>query len=696
MNIVRKRLMCLNIAIIVAGLFLCTGYVSAVTAINDTDNKIVTQINEVIKFDDNELLRMRVDKPRNNTEKYFEILQSAFYSSPDSSSGMIYVDGYGFMSYMDRSGNGWSYSASKNTLYLNDYSGGGISANGDLTIFSSGDVNIVGADAMSGNGYAEAGISAGGNLYIVVADGTLTSVGGKGIGQGGEGIFAEHEIEVKCRNGASARFVGGECTARGNNWCGDGIWAKEYVYLSGDGSVTAIGGSTEKADKGGFGIRTEIAEIYIDTVIFGGDGAFYGGCGIYFVDSCEFGIVNGYILGGTGYINGSATESPSGTLYYNKHTTLSKNGISLEIAVNEYKLELFGNGGKTEAGYASIVLQNPYPQKYWMNAGVFYRDGYTQVAWSEKVNPSSKNLMRINTEYCPVTNSSLYAYWIKTNNGDIVLNALNGQFSDKTFYKRYTTASIKLPERLTYGDKDERLLAWCDSTIPSTLGGDADNLYICEGKWYENGETIKRDPSAVTELYGYNAYGGDYAIYHPTRGSVKQGGSIMVQESSIVSAGSLEIIFPGEEFLNVPDGYELEGWASSPNAAKAEYAPNEHLKKWGYYEIPHFYAVWKIKAYSISPENGVTVSLIPLTKKVCITMSDSWCSRNGVKNGICAFYQSDGKFLQPSSMRPAINGCITIELSYSGNIPPVCKIFALDELYRPAVREINAELDEFM
>lgn len=90
------------------------------------------------------------------------------------------------------------------------------------------------------------------------------------------------------------------------------------------------------------------------------------------------------------------------------------------------------------------------------------------------------------------------------------------------------------------------------------------------------------------------------------------------------------------------------------------------------------------------------VSFTPVEKKVKVEISDSWCRSNGAKNGLLALYNDDGKMMQYSVMRAVGNRGITMELTYSGNSVPKCRIFAVDELYRPTAHEIDVNLERMI
>lgn len=90
---------------------------------------------------------------------------------------VIMVDGTIFHSDRDTSGEHWSYTTENHQLTLTNYSGGSILASGDLTIFSEGNVNIVGSD---GNDYGNDGIQVTGTLNFYIWNTFLSVSGGDG------------------------------------------------------------------------------------------------------------------------------------------------------------------------------------------------------------------------------------------------------------------------------------------------------------------------------------------------------------------------------------------------------------------------------------------------------------------------------------------------------------------------------------
>ena len=101
---------------------------------------------------------------------------------------VIMVDGTIFHSDRDTSGEHWSYTAENHQLTLTNYSGGSILASGDLTIFSEGNVNIVGSD---GNDYGNDGIQVTGTLNFYIWNTFLSVSGGDGALGGGSAIHAD-------------------------------------------------------------------------------------------------------------------------------------------------------------------------------------------------------------------------------------------------------------------------------------------------------------------------------------------------------------------------------------------------------------------------------------------------------------------------------------------------------------------------
>ena len=145
------------------------------------------------------------DKPSENvlSEKK-QLAPSALLMSENDDSYYISVGGTSFKSNEVRSGTGWSYEDGR--LTLNNYSSSGISASGDLVIYSSGSVQVQGASGT----YGADGIAVSGGLDIIVESGTLRVNGGSGTSKGGDAVYANSLFCLLY--GGTATFSGGSAS----------------------------------------------------------------------------------------------------------------------------------------------------------------------------------------------------------------------------------------------------------------------------------------------------------------------------------------------------------------------------------------------------------------------------------------------------------------------------------------------------
>ena len=152
----------------------------------------------------------------------------------------ISVDGKSFQNNTDSSGSGWSYTSSTGVLQLSDYSGSSITASGDLTVYTNGNVKVTG---YSGT-YGSAAISVSGMLSLGVFSGTATLCGGTGSTSGGNGITAS---TLYVFSDSTSNFIcsGGYGTTHG----GYGI-AGKTIHLGSSGTTIAGGGSAGTAGDG--------------------------------------------------------------------------------------------------------------------------------------------------------------------------------------------------------------------------------------------------------------------------------------------------------------------------------------------------------------------------------------------------------------------------------------------------------------
>lgn len=586
---------------------------------------------------------------------------------------LISVDGTSFWSDQDTSGDRWSYEAEDHTLTLNGYYGGTINASGDLTVYTQNTVSITGT---SGGNYGGGGILVDGSLMLIVLSGSLHINAGDGRVRGGDAIYAA-QFSYGNLVGTDAYFYGGDATstyASDSPLGGTGINAA-FVLLYGSGRVYIYGGDSStysySDSMSGFGIYADTVYIESDCTIHGGYGV-YSSPGIYFLSYCEFEVVNASIY--CHDYRGSAVYTPNeGTYwYYNKHTTVSGPGTSITITPNRYRLRLYG--GSSDAalpgGATWTSLEAYYPTGYDLSDYLFQRPGYAQLAWTGS-GYSTSDPLPLNAYFTPATNCSLNAYWTAANPGDIILNALDGQLANGSFYQKTTGASATLPAQVSYGDGESSLLGWCSLPTP-----EADADYLLSGQWYEGGATISSDPDQATVLYAQENASGTYAIYHPTAGTLKNGGTILVQGST-ASDTDLWVHTPDGSQLAAPEGYTFAGWSTQENAAQAQYTPGSeiHLSQ---NAVLHLYAVWTPTEYSYTPASGLTITSIPASRTIRVTVTGTWAG-NSSYTAICALYDGD----KMTDCAVTENGSTVMELQYSGDTPPLCKVFAVNQDWQP-------------
>ena len=144
-------------------------------------------------------------------------------------------------------------------------------------------------------------------------------------------------------------------------------------------------------------------------------------------------------------------------------------------------------------------------------------------------------------------------------------------------------------------------------------------------------------------------------------------------------------------YLTAPDGYELAGWSTSPEAKDIDYTPHQKLTV-KEETIQHLYAVWKGKEYTKTPEQGCTVTTIPAEAKVEVTLEKSWCIEKGVKQGFCALYDENGKLIDVSFGTQNDDQGITLEMQYMGETAKTCKVFGVKDQNIPTGQALECTL----
>ena len=575
----------------------------------------------------------------------------------------ISVGNTSFWSDEDKQGSGWTYSASINRLSLNGYFGSGIKTSGDLVIYADGINNISGDGGVY---YGDDGISVSGNLDLFINSGTTYVLGGYGSHQGGDGI-ATQSLNLYSNIGSTLVAYGGDSTAA-SKIGGDGIYG-ESVYIYGNGRVNTTGGNaTASNGSGGSGIIANEVYIYSECNTSGGRGI-YGGPGIFFVDMCVIGPVNATINGGTG-LSGYAIQGYQEPWYYNSHTIVSGTDYRIVISVRQYTLRMLGAGG-TRGRATFTSLTDFYPKEYCLSDYLFQREGYTQVGWKT----SAGELLPLNQLYTPLNDEYLLAEWIDSSTGDIILNALSGVFIDGERFKKYKS-TVVVPSSIDFDGQN--LLGWSSDfniTENTTTG-------LIEGVWYSGDSFVVSNGSPIS-LFAHSD-SGKFVVYHPTKGSVKNGGTMLVQGNRATFT-DLQVYALNDSYLYAPEGYTFSGWTTLENSNVVEYTSNEPitLQDNGVLDL---YAVWTPKSYSKSVDNGIAILATPILKQLKITISDEWIQTKNADMIIAAVYE-ENKLIQAKLYNYKDKN--KIELSYPNKDISTVKLFVWDENFSPLCAEYN-------
>lgn len=579
---------------------------------------------------------------------------------------VIMVDGTIFHSDRDTSGEHWSYTAENHQLTLTNYSGGSISASGDLTIFSEGNVNIVGSD---GNDYGNDGIQVTGTLNFYIWNTFLSVSGGDGALGGGSAIHADKLLLFSFSDN-NFYFYGGntdESSVTDLNHTSSALYAGD-MFISGNGDFHIYGGNVPQ-EVGGSGIIADTVYINANCTIQGGSGNL-GGVGLWYISYCKFGTINASIS--CGAPSGFSIYCPNFKDYcHSEHTTILSNITNTTITVNQYVLTLYGGSQNATLpdGTSWTSLTAYYPTGYDLTDYIFQRPGYVQLAWTG-TDYSSSDPLPLNAYFTPATNCSLYTYWTKADPGDIILNALSGRLTGGSFYQKTSGTPVTLPNQVTYEDESS-LLGWSTS-----LETDTDSAQFFPGQWYEGGDVVSPAENAATVLYAREPGTGQYILYYPTQGTVTAGGTVLVQ-GSVASYPDLLVYAPDGSRFTPPENYVFAGWSTSEGGTAVDIAPGETVQLTTG-DVLHLYAVWKPESYTYTPAPGLTVTSIPSTTTIQVTVTDTWAGQADY-TAVCALYEGD------KMIDCAISSAEgkSLELQYQGDTPPLCKVFALDKDWQP-------------
>lgn len=569
------------------------------------------------------------------------------------------------------SGSGWRYDPYEQALYLTNYSGGGIFAGDNLTVYTSGTCSVTGGQyTIDGITYgANAFATSDSSLRVYVQSGTLTATGGNSNYRSGSALRGS-TIYLDVESGAAARLYAGQTTgsyngeyrsgadavsANGNVtiynagtltvtakdavfWGGYGVYCRNFYYYGGGTATITAGNTTGTEHDGGLGIGAGGDVEFSGTgsiTVKGGNASTSssaqrtGGAAVW-SESGSISIMMGCTLtGGNGYYAGPAIRGNGSDIHFkaNDYANGKQGAITLTagsgqnrwalwaeeysysgafttkplynqdeccyqitFTVNSYTLKIDGNGGKY-SGSSSKTLTKPYSTVVDLSGYAFTKSGYTLVAWEEN---STGNYYAWNTSYRIYGDDTLVAQYEQRETGDVLLlpGKNTGTINGYVYYYFAPGDYVQLPS-----NADDPLVYGTGKTAPTM-----DAMHINQSPIYV--DQHEANPSKQTTLYAYHAYVTSFTnlvIYHPTEGSVKQGGNALWQ------ADSDELTVLGASYLTAPSGMQFAGW-STDWGGPVEYEPGEKIPYYKERSRRDLYAVWEPITHTLTLDgNGGTV-----------------------------------------------------------------------------------------
>ena len=450
--------------------------------------------------------------------------------SSQASDQYLTVNGTRFRQGVSKSGEGWDYDGTTNSLILDDYVGSsiitdGTASGGDLNIYCYGKVSVTGTAGSDGGD----AVSVGGSLTLEVVTGTASFTGGPGKdGQGGCGIY------------------GG------------------YAYIQGDTDtkLNVTGGYGNKYGAPGI-LGYNIFLSPAVATITGGDSGSDPGCGIgvinyLYIDYCEMDVKAGNSFG-------QALKS------YGDSATYSVSPYAEEKIIDYYWYNytsatfttiLNGNDGDIN-GEGSLTFSEKYPFELDLEKYIFTKSGCQQIGWRTK----SGEFITLTELYLPDSDDELTAEWVSVDDDTVLFNAFGGQI-DGSYYKITKTGSaVAIPDRksTTYITVDASgsdlfgyLIGWTDSIYPYY---DNDDKLLCpESQWYTPGATAAIKNQSV--LYAGWVNGTGNVISYHGNGGITAAGSDTAEQVNFADTADLSLnVLDGTTFTR--KGYVFNGWKTS-------------------------------------------------------------------------------------------------------------------------------------
>lgn len=351
-------------------------------------------------------------------------------------------------------------------------------------------------------------------------------------------------------------------------------------------------------------------------------------------------------------------------------------------------LRLYRNSSSSDYSYKSAkpyYISSSYPYRNYFRLGnyVFTRSDAAQAGWIKTTNATSTDLIPLNATYSVLggaTSSSLYAIWAPHRDGYVILNALFGEFSNPSVTNNrlnqqrvtYQKSGTRFPTDYLVSESGYRLLGWTSEHTP-LQGTDG----ILSGQWYDPGDNV---PSGVSTLYSYEyeygPTGSTLVVYHAGAGTVKRGGTVLVQDAKR-SSNALDA-----SLFNAPENLVFQGWSLRPAGTQADYQAGAIVSvKSG---VPtHLYAVWALNERPIA--SNLYASVDTGAKTVQIRAEQAYFTGNsyyGSLRAALALYQN-GKLADVVMSPLGYPTDVVLKASYTGPVPTSCKFFVLNGSGQP-------------
>ena len=689
-----SKIICLNLALIL----LLSFAVTALAAETEEAEELIDAPDWALAEDTYSALRAEVEASLPQPE---QAADAPLLTSPEAlgveKTYTIRVGDISFESDQVKSGTGWEYADGE--LTLNGYSGGPIAASGDLMVYSTGNVTIQGATSDE-NSYGYAGISTLGALILYVDNGTFTVTGGAGLYSGGQALRSDAAIYLNLYNDATVTLTGGNASA---GLAGHGIEAAE-VHASGpraldaprlkvtggSGALSATGGAV-----GGCGIWATSASgqtsLSVDAEIRGGNGGRGGAPALLYESACEIYYANitffsGQNADGT-YVSPIMFAKTAERLKLYKHMSVTMDDVHssyIKVTINKYLLELRGGDDGWYGGATFTDLRDYYPTSYRIGDFTYKRAGYSLVSWT---NRAKDRIVYLDRMYTPDEDTTLWADWVPTAAGDILLNGMGGRVEqdDSDFWRRYSGTSVTLPEHLWFQGYDSwvdrSVFGWHTSPVLTT-----DENGIMTGTWFAGGSEIKPDSAKTTELFAFCDPYGQAIVYHTTEGT-RFGGDLFVQR---VSSSDLKAyVLGGEDDMEAPEDCRFLGWAETPDG-EVKYAEGDKVKA-DYGDPTHLYAVWKHIGGTYSLPEKCDALVDPKSETITLKPKEEWTeSLDNPKQLFGAIYDPSGRMIGFGVFSSTDD---MLAFGFDGKHLPLVKIFGLNDDDAPAGKNIEMDLE---